>query len=131
MHALVRPRVARWFTFRPNIPIWVFLGAFERKMLVYFMTIWSSKRPFLIFCGHLVKLVVIWLNFSRFGMFGPRKIWQPWSDLKALAPKTYFYHHQCDQTGRNAAIWANINPKRVLKTAEWRCLLSKLRKTFF
>jgi hypothetical protein len=35
-----------------------------------FMTIWSRLRPFLIYYGHSVY-------FSRFGMFGPRKIWQP------------------------------------------------------
>jgi hypothetical protein len=42
----------------------------EWKMLVYFMTIENILRPFGMVCGHLV-------NFSRFGMFGPRKIWQP------------------------------------------------------
>jgi hypothetical protein len=43
-----------------------------------FMTIWNSLWPFGIcnlwpfvnVCGHL-------LYFSRFGMLGPRKIWQP------------------------------------------------------
>jgi hypothetical protein len=37
----------------------------------YFSLIWYNLYPFGIFCGHLVY-------FSRFGMFGPRKIWQPW-----------------------------------------------------
>jgi hypothetical protein len=40
----------------------------------YFMTIWNMLRynlwPFGIVRGHLVY-------FLRFGMFGPRKIWQP------------------------------------------------------
>jgi hypothetical protein len=35
-------------------------------LLEYFTAIW----PFGIVCGHLVY-------FSQFGMFGPRKIWQP------------------------------------------------------
>jgi hypothetical protein len=42
------------------------------------MTIWTILRPFGIafwlfgiVCGHLVY-------FLRFGMLGPRKIWQPW-----------------------------------------------------
>jgi hypothetical protein len=53
-------------------------------MLLCFMTIWNILRPtgiiftanwynlwpFGIVCGHLVY-------FLRFGMFGPRKIWQP------------------------------------------------------
>jgi hypothetical protein len=47
----LRPRVARWFILRPKIPIWVFSGG-------------PSSRKF-------------WYIFSRFGMFGPRKIWQP------------------------------------------------------
>jgi hypothetical protein len=33
----------------------------------YFTAIWRNLSPF----GHLVY-------FSGFGMFGPRKIWQPW-----------------------------------------------------
>jgi hypothetical protein len=46
-------------------------------MLEYFMTIWSLM-PLLIFDGHLVYVVCGHFGiFSRFGMFGPRKIWQP------------------------------------------------------
>jgi hypothetical protein len=39
--------------------------------LEYFMAIWYYLWPFGIVCGHL-------LYCSQFGMFGPRKIWQPW-----------------------------------------------------
>jgi hypothetical protein len=35
-----------------------------------FMPIWNILRLFGIVCGNLV-------HFSRFGMLGPRKIWQP------------------------------------------------------
>jgi hypothetical protein len=35
------------------------------------MAICYNLWPFGIVCGHL-------LYFSQFGMFGPRKIWQPW-----------------------------------------------------
>jgi hypothetical protein len=38
--------------------------------LEYFTTIWYNLQPFDIVCGHLVY-------FFRFGMLGPRKIWQP------------------------------------------------------
>jgi hypothetical protein len=38
--------------------------------LEYFTAIWYTLWPFGVVCGHLV-------HFSRFGMFGPRKIWQP------------------------------------------------------
>jgi hypothetical protein len=47
------------------------------------MTIWNILWPFgkiygRLVCGHL-------LYFSQFGMLGPRKIWQPWSQF---APPT-------------------------------------------
>jgi hypothetical protein len=54
-----------------------FWRALEWKMLLYFMIIWNILRhiwyklwPFGIVCGHLVY-------FSHFGVFRPRKIWQP------------------------------------------------------
>jgi hypothetical protein len=53
-----------------------FLRALELKMWVYFTTIWNiysiwyNLWPFGIVCGDLV-------NFSHFGIFGRRKIWQP------------------------------------------------------
>jgi hypothetical protein len=47
-------------------------------MLLYFMIflecftdIWYNLWPFGIVCGHLIY-------FLRVGIFGPRKIWQPW-----------------------------------------------------
>jgi hypothetical protein len=39
----------------------------------------NNLRPFGIIYGCLVKCVVIWYIFPHFGIFGPRKIWQPWS----------------------------------------------------
>jgi hypothetical protein len=54
-----------------------FWRAFEWSMLVYF---W----PFVIFYGHCAYFTAFWSSlwsfgiFSQFGMFGPRKIWQPW-----------------------------------------------------
>jgi hypothetical protein len=60
--------------------------------LEYFMAIWNILWPFGIFYGHLEYLMAIWYNLwqysivcghfvylSQFGMFGPRKIWQPWA----------------------------------------------------
>jgi hypothetical protein len=38
--------------------------------LEYVMANWHDVWQFGIVCGHLVY-------FSHFGMFGPRKIWQP------------------------------------------------------
>jgi hypothetical protein len=47
------------------VNVGVFYDHFE-----YFMAIWYNLWPFGIVYGHL-------LHFSRFGMFGTRKIWQP------------------------------------------------------
>jgi hypothetical protein len=35
------------------------------------MALWHNLWPFGTACGH-------WVYFSRFGMFGKIKIWQPW-----------------------------------------------------
>jgi hypothetical protein len=45
------------------------VGIFNAR-LEYFMAIWYNLWPVDIVCGHLVY-------FSQFGMFRPRKIWQP------------------------------------------------------
>jgi hypothetical protein len=57
-------------------------------LLEYFTAVWFNLWPFGIFCGHLVY-------FPRFGMFGPRKIWQPCShsctiDFLRRAACSYF-----------------------------------------
>jgi hypothetical protein len=41
--------------------------------LEYFMAIWYNIWLIGIVCNHLVY-------FFHFGMFGPRNIWQPWSE---------------------------------------------------
>jgi hypothetical protein len=48
--------------------------------LEYFTAIWYNLWPFGIVCSHLVY-------FSRFGMLGPRKIWQPC--LAAADPRKF------------------------------------------
>jgi hypothetical protein len=50
-----------------------FWRALEWKMLVYVMTIFIILRPF----GIIYNLYRRLEHFSHFGMFGPRKIWQP------------------------------------------------------
>jgi hypothetical protein len=55
-----------------------FWMALEWKMLVHFMIISNISQSFDIIYGRWVKFVIIWYIFSPFGMFGPRKIWQPW-----------------------------------------------------
>jgi hypothetical protein len=46
-------------------------------MLVYFIAVWSILRSFGIFCGHLVKFMVIGIHFSRFGMLYEEKSGNP------------------------------------------------------
>jgi hypothetical protein len=45
----------------------------QRKMLVYFITIWSILRPIGMFYGNLVYFVVIWYTFPHFGMLCQEK----------------------------------------------------------
>jgi hypothetical protein len=53
-----------------------FWRAFECKILVNFVIIWNMLRPFGIIFGRLVCCHLVY--FPQFGMFGGRKIWQPW-----------------------------------------------------
>jgi hypothetical protein len=46
--------------------------AIFKDFFEYFAAIWYNLQPFGIVCGHLIY-------FFRFGMFGPRKSWQPCS----------------------------------------------------
>jgi hypothetical protein len=53
-----RVRVARWFVFSPNIPVWVYFGGPWNGMdhFEYFTTIWYILWTFGIVCGLLVCL---------------------------------------------------------------------------
>jgi hypothetical protein len=69
---LERPasRVARWFTY------------FETKNsnLVKFRGPWNGKYGYIFWAWYISMHVYFYdIFFPRFGMFGQRKIWQPWS----------------------------------------------------
>jgi hypothetical protein len=72
-----RPRVARWFVFKPKIQIWVnFFRALQWKM---YYILWSLG-PFYGFCYILWTFGIIRSNMLYifpFWYFVPRKIWQP------------------------------------------------------
>jgi hypothetical protein len=53
-----RTRVARWFVFKPKIPIWINFGGPKngKCWYTYCMVIWNILRSFGIFYGHLVML---------------------------------------------------------------------------
>jgi hypothetical protein len=71
-------RVARWFVFKPNIPI---LGKLWRvlqlKILVNFRTIWFILLLLKISYGHLVYFVIIWYIFPCFGILYKEKSGNP------------------------------------------------------
>jgi hypothetical protein len=69
-------RVARWFVFKPKIPIWKnFSGLGLEKVdifygrLEHFMDIWDLLCPFDTLCVHLEHFFLFWYH-------APRKIWQ-------------------------------------------------------
>jgi hypothetical protein len=78
-------RVARWYIFKPKIPIWQFLMGLEMEKigilnghLEHITDIWYIVWPFWQFCGNLVY-------FSPFWSIESRKIWQPCSETSSEA----------------------------------------------
>jgi hypothetical protein len=69
-------RLARWYMFKPKIPIRVNFGGPSngKCWLIYFMTIWTILRTFGIFYDYFVNFMIIW--YIRYHV--PIKIWQPW-----------------------------------------------------
>jgi hypothetical protein len=64
-------RVARWFSFEPNIPIWLnFAVPCEGKMLVHLICIWNILLQF-------GNLVVSWYIFPPFGILYQEKSGNP------------------------------------------------------
>jgi hypothetical protein len=60
--------------FQTKNPNWgKFWRVLLRKILLYFMTIWSILRPLEIFYGHLEHFVIIWYIYPRFGILDQEK----------------------------------------------------------
>jgi hypothetical protein len=70
-----KTRVARWFIFKPKIPIWVNFG--DWKLFIHFLAIWNILQTFGIFYGHLVHFVFIWYILSGFGIMCQEKSGNP------------------------------------------------------
>jgi hypothetical protein len=68
-------RVARWFTFKSKIPIWVNFGGPWIGKCWYIFAVWNILRTFGIFYDRLVHFVLI---SAGFGIMHQEKIWQPW-----------------------------------------------------
>jgi hypothetical protein len=72
-------RVARWYIFKPKIPILVYFwrpwnGIFRCILLTF-----GILRPFAAFNGLLVYFLVCLVYIFPFWFYVPRKIWQPWA----------------------------------------------------
>jgi hypothetical protein len=89
LFALVWSRGARWFVFKPKIPIWVNVGGScygKSWHILLPLGTYSSREcslllyilwPLEIFYGHLVNFVVIWYIFPRFGILDQVKSGNP------------------------------------------------------
>jgi hypothetical protein len=75
-----------------------------------FMTIWNILRPFGTFYGNLVQFVLIWYIFFRFGMFGPRKIWQPFPKQHRRIERHFNFWARSNQL--------SIQPQRLINRTE-------------
>jgi hypothetical protein len=62
----VKSRVARWYSFKPKIPIGVNLGGSCNGIC------WYILCPFGLFYCHLVYFAAIWYSLWYFGIYFPR-----------------------------------------------------------
>jgi hypothetical protein len=106
-------RVARWFLFRPKIPIWVYFGGPWNGKFWYICIFWS----FGIFYDHwvyfwaFVNSVVIWYIFPHFGTLHQEKSGNPAPNLSfCLFLQLSFPLTLCqgDQNGRIFSYWATV-----------------------
>jgi hypothetical protein len=75
-HRSINTRVARWYIFKPNIPVWVNFGGPGMEYVGIFMAILSIVQPNGIFYG-IWSIVVIWYIFPSFGMLYREKSGNP------------------------------------------------------
>jgi hypothetical protein len=80
----VRSGVARWFIFKPKIPIWVnFWRDLVWKKIKFFIDICTILLTFGIFYDPLVLFVFIWYIFSGLGIMDQEKSGKPGPVLDA------------------------------------------------
>jgi uncharacterized membrane protein YczE len=72
---------ARWFVFKPKIPIWVNFGWPKIGMLIYFLPTSNILQTFWIF-------FIIWCILCSFGTFFPVLVSCTEKNLAALAMTT-------------------------------------------
>jgi hypothetical protein len=87
------------------------------------MTIWNILWPFGIIYGCLVYVVCgHLLYFSRFGMFGPRRIWQPWRGNNVFKESFFRGRQQkdlneifCAALQKCLSLWRALNSFTILQ----------------
>jgi hypothetical protein len=100
--------------YKTKIPIWAVLGGggLHRKLLVYFMAIWSISRLLVILSAILVYFTVNWYIFPPFGTYVVlRLIWQPW--LQPRRPE-YFFNAYKDAQNVAQPIFVKYNTSTFL-----------------
>jgi hypothetical protein len=85
-------RVARWFAFKPKIPIWEkIFRALDWKMLVYVMSIWNILRIFgVLFMTIWYTLCSLGAFFTGFGIMQQEKSGNP-AIQTAAAKKSFIF----------------------------------------
>jgi hypothetical protein len=73
-------RVARWFSFVPKTPIWVYFGGTWNGKCWYILWPFGifQMAIYLVYFMAACIVCVYLVSFPQFGMSEPRKIWQPW-----------------------------------------------------
>jgi hypothetical protein len=114
--ALIRisSRVARWFVFKPKIPIWVNFGGPCNGKCCYIGSILRQLETF--YC-HLVYSVVIWYIFPCFGILYLEKSGNPdqfGKHLKCWLP-SQISHHESKTSDTPRADVTIFSPKNSAK----------------
>jgi hypothetical protein len=70
--------VARWYIFKPKIPLWVnFGGSYNGRCCYMLSTFGLFYGQSVYFMPISIYFIVIWYIFPQFLYVVPRKIWQP------------------------------------------------------
>jgi hypothetical protein len=115
--ATITYRVARWFIFKPKIPLWVNFGGSCNWRC------WHILWPFGLFYFHLVYStyghLVYFGIFFPFWYVVPRKIWQPWSHIHT---HTYFRAIKAEHKKVNLPLSAKCNAATAIFAIrkEWK-----------
>jgi hypothetical protein len=110
LRARVESRVARWFVFKPKIPIWVNFGR------SCYIKSWYIFWPFCLFYGRWKYSMSIWCILWLFGIFSPFLVFCTKKNLVTLASTrlslscVWIFWFSKKKFGRRlAGFWKKIN----------------------